>query len=120
MNLFDKAVSEINGLPDVKVLGDNETGKDVTAQYVNVQAQITADTTEEQSILVLLSHASDLNDILNLRAEATAVQSTIDQFQGQITLLKNEASYSQLSITATEVIPAAGRRRRRRRRSTRR
>ena len=66
VNRFEAAVSDINGLPGVKVLGDRETGKDVTAQYVNVQAQITALTTEEQSILKLLAQANNLNDILNL------------------------------------------------------
>ena len=105
VNRFETAVSDINGLPGVEVLGDKETGRDVTAQYVNVQAQITALTTEEQSLLKLLSQASNLDDILNLRNQVTGVQSQIDQLQGQNNLLRNEASFSDLAITATEALP---------------
>ena len=105
VNRFEAAVSDINGLPGVKVLGDRETGKDVTAQYVNVQAQITALTTEEQSILKLLAQANNLTDILNLHAQVTAIQSQIDQLQGQNNLLRNQAAFSDLAITVTEALP---------------
>ena len=105
VNRFETAVSDINGLPGVKVLGDRETGKDVTAQYVNVQAQITALTTEEQSILKLLAQADNLNDILNLHGQVTAIQSQIDQLQGQNNLLRNQAAFSDLAITVTEALP---------------
>jgi len=105
VNRFEAAVSDINGLPGVKVLGDRETGRDVTAQYVNVQAQITALTTEEQSILKLLAQANNLNDILNLHAQVTAIQSQIDQLQGQNNLLRNQAAFSDLAISVTEALP---------------
>ncbi len=104
VNLFERAVSDVNGLPGVKVLSDRETGKDVTAQYVNVQAQITALTTEEQSLLKLLAQANNLNDITTLQGQITGVRSQIDQLQGQNNLLRNEAAYSDLAITATEAL----------------
>ena len=74
VNSFENAINQIESAPGIKVLNDSENGTDVSAQYVNVQAKIQADSGERNSLLVLLSHASNLNDILTLRDKITEVQ----------------------------------------------
>ena len=61
---FETAINRINRLPGVKVLGDSESGADVTAQYTNLQAQLNAATVERDSMLDLLAAPSNLGDIL--------------------------------------------------------
>ena len=109
VNTFDAAIAQLKGLPGVKDLGDSETGKDVTAQYTNLQAQLTAAQAEESSLLDVLSHAESIGDILAVRDRITGVQSEINQLQGQINLLGNQASLSSIAITMAEktVTPAA-------------
>jgi len=107
---FETAISRINQLPGVKVLGDSENGADVTAQYTNLQAQLNAATVERDSLLSLLAQANSLGDVLALHDRIAGANSQIDQLQGRINLLTDQASYSSIAITITErhvVKPAA-------------
>ena len=54
------------------------------------------------SLFFLWGVANNLNDITTLQSQITGVRSQIDQLQGQNNLLRNEASYSDLAVTATE------------------
>ena len=105
VNAFENAISQIESAPGIKVLNDSENGTDVSAQYVNVQAKIQADSGERNSLLVLLSHASNLNDILTLRDKITEVQGVIDQYQGQLNVLSDQSTYSSISVLASEKPP---------------
>jgi len=107
---FETAISRINQLPGVKVLGDSENGADVTAQYTNLQAQLNAATVERDSLLSLLAQANSLGDVLALHDRIAGANSQIDQLQGRINLLTDQANYSSIAITITErhvVKPAA-------------
>jgi hypothetical protein len=107
---FETAISRINRLPGVKVLGDSENGSDVTAQYTNLQAQLNAATVERDSLLAVLADANNVGDILAVHDRIAAVNAQIDQLQGQINVLNDQASYSSIAITITEkhvVKPAA-------------
>jgi hypothetical protein len=107
---FETAISRINRLPGVKVLGDSENGADVTAQYTNLQAQLNAATVERDSLLSLLAEANNLGDVLALHDRIAGANSQIDQLQGRINLLTDQASYSSIAIAITEkhvVKPAA-------------
>ena len=105
VNAFENAISQIESAPGIKVLNDSENGTDVSAQYVNVQAKIQADSGERNSLLVLLSHASNLDDILTLRDKITEVQGVIDQYQGQLNVLSDQSTYSSISVLASEKPP---------------
>ena len=52
---FESAITQLERMPGVKVLGDSENGSDVTGQYTNLQAQMQAATTERDSLLRLLA-----------------------------------------------------------------
>ena len=99
---FESAIKQLKALPDVKVLGDSETGKDVTAQYTDFQAQLAAAQSENSAFLDVLSHATSIGDILAVRDRITQVQSEINQLQGQINLLNDKAAYSAIAVTLAE------------------
>ena len=99
---FESAIKQLKALPDVKVLGDSETGKDVTAQYTDLQAQLTAAQSENSAFLDVLSHATSIGDILSVRDRITQVQAEINQLQGQINLLNDKAAFSAIAVTLAE------------------
>jgi hypothetical protein len=99
---FETATSRIDGLPGVDVLGDSENGTDVTGQYTDLQGQLTAATTERDSLLTALADANTVGDILAVHDRIAAVNTQIDQLQGQINLLNNRASLSSIAVTITE------------------
>jgi hypothetical protein len=102
VDAFEAAIKQIDQLPDVKVLSDSENGSDVTAQYTNLQAQLNAATVERDSLLQVLAAANNVPDILSVQDRVEAANSQIDQLQGQINVLNDQASYSSIAITVAE------------------
>jgi len=99
---FESAIARLGRMPGVKVLAENENGADVTAQYTDLQAQLRAATTERDSLLVVLSRAESIGDILAVRDRVTSVQREIDQLQGRINLLGDQAAFSSIAVSLTE------------------
>jgi hypothetical protein len=82
---------------------------DVTAHYVDLQSQITALQASRQQYLTILAKATSIGDVLSVQAQLNAIDSQIQQLQGQLNVLSSETTYSSLSVTATEGIPAVHR-----------
>ncbi len=73
---FETAIKQLETSPGVKVLDDSESGVDVTAQYVNLQAELTADTGERDSLLTVLADANTIGDILRCTTASPPCRST--------------------------------------------
>jgi hypothetical protein len=99
---FETAIAHLDAMPGVTVLSDSENGTDVTGQYVDLQAQLAAATGERDALLVVLSHAQSIGDILAVRDRETAAQTEVDQLQGKINALSDQASFSSLALTLSE------------------
>ena len=99
---FETAVTQLERLPDVKVLGSSENGSDVTGQYNDLQAQLAAATTERDAFLGVLSNAQSVGDILAVRDRITAVETEMNQLQGQINLLDDQVTFSSIAVTLAE------------------
>ena len=75
---------------------------DVTGQYVDLQAQITALQASRQQYLTILAKATSIGDILAVQEQLDSIQSQIEQLQGQLQVLTSETSYSTLNVTVNE------------------
>ena len=104
---FDTAIARLDALPGVKVLGESENGTDVTARYADLQAQLTAATTARDALLVVLSRAESVGDILAVQDRVTAAETEVERLQGRINVLADQASFSSLAVTLSEK-PARG------------
>jgi hypothetical protein len=102
---FETAMSRLRAIPGVKVLSETENGTDVTGQYTDLQAQLTAATSERDSLLVVLSDARNVGDILAVRDRISAVQAEINQLQGRINVLGDQASFSSIAVSLSEPAP---------------
>ncbi len=98
---FDDTISSLTGLA-LTVSTENVTGQDVTEQYTDLQARLTAAQAEEQQYLDILKKATNVQDILSVTQYLTQVRSEIESLQGQIKNLGNQTAYSTISVTLTE------------------
>jgi hypothetical protein len=99
---FETAVVRLSTMPGATVLSSSTSGSDVTGQVTNLQAQLAAATAERDSLLLVLSDAHSIGDILSVRDRINDVQTEIDQLQGQLNLVNDQASYSSIAVSLTE------------------
>ncbi len=79
---------------------------DVTGQYVDLQARITALEASRQQYLTILAKATTVGDILSVQEQLDGIQQQIEELQGQLQLLTSETSYSTLTVSVSERQPA--------------
>jgi hypothetical protein len=97
---FSAALQGAEALGKVSQLTTNAT--DVTAQYVDLQSQITALEASRQQYLTIMTRASSIGDVLAVQAQLDSLQSQIQQLQGQLAVLGSETDYSKLTIGVGE------------------
>lgn len=99
---FETAITRLKALTGVTVLSDSENGTDVTGQYVDLQAQLNAATVNRDALLTVLSHAQSIGDILAVHDRVMAADTQVEQLQGQINVLNDQATFSSIAITLSE------------------
>ncbi|HEY5111189.1 MAG TPA: DUF4349 domain-containing protein [Acidimicrobiales bacterium] len=75
---------------------------DVTSQYVDLTARITAFKASRQQYLAIMKRATTISGILAVQSQLNNLQSQIEQLQGQLNVLNNETTYATLSVTVSE------------------
>jgi hypothetical protein len=85
-----------------KVRSSSSTGQDVTGQYTDVQARLTALTAARDQLLTVLRQATSIPDILAVQDRITNVQGQIEQLQGQLKVLDDETSFATLAVNVAE------------------
>jgi hypothetical protein len=73
--------------------------RDVTTQFIDVQAQIGNNKQLEQRYLQLAAKATKMTDLLAIEDKLAAIRTEIDSAQGQLNYLSSQVSYSSLDIS---------------------
>ena len=89
-----------------KVLSSTTTGKDVTAQYVDLAARLKALETSRSTYLTILSQAKTVNDTLSVQQRLDDIQQQIEQLQGQQNALGAQSDLATLTVEVSEPAPA--------------
>jgi hypothetical protein len=105
VNTFTSVLKEAQSFGTTSSLTTHAT--DVTGQYVNLQARISALQTSEQQYLTIMAKATTVGDVLSVQEQVDTIQSQIEQLQGQLQVLTSETSYSTLAVTLNEPTPPA-------------
>lgn len=101
---FATAVSDARALGKVAALSTQ--AEDVTGQYVDLQAQITAAEDTRQQYITIMAKAKTVGAVLAVQAQLDNVQSQLQQLQGQLKQLSSETTYATLAVTLTQrVVP---------------
>ncbi len=82
-----------------KATSVSSTSTDVTGQYVDLQARITALEASRQQYLTILSKATSIGDILSVQSQLDTIQSQIEQLQGQLNLLDSQTTFATLTVS---------------------
>ncbi len=95
---FNDALRRIRDVDGADVVSSNVQGQDVTDQFVDLQARLTAKQAEEQRYLALLARADKIDDILKIDATLAQVRTQVEQLQGQIDSIKSRTTYSTIAV----------------------
>lgn len=88
---------------NANVLSTSETTEDVTLQYVDTEAKITALETEQARLLELLEGAQSLSEILEIEARLSDVTYELERYASQKRSYDNQVSYATVRLTIEEV-----------------
>ncbi len=97
---FQEAIGQIEALA-VRVDRKDITGKDVTEEYVDLQARLKNLEAARDELQRLMRDATNTEDVLAVYRELTQVQGEIEQVKGRIKYLKTSAAMSAISVQLT-------------------
>lgn len=96
----DKLESALNYFHSlsVKVVSENLSGRDVTDQYVDIDARLKTLEATKERFESILTQATKIEDITNLTQRILNVQNQIDAYKGRQESLKQNAQLAKLTI----------------------
>jgi hypothetical protein len=101
---FEAALNELRALGTV--VGEELSGQDVTAQFVDLDARLRNWEAQETVLLGLMQKATTIDDSIKVQRSLEDVQLAIEQLRGQIRMLGDQADFSTITVTLSEVAPA--------------
>ena len=99
---FQEAIRQIRAL-DGEVQSSNVSGQDVTDQFVDLQARLTAKQAEEARYNALLVRANTIDEILKIDSALSNVRTQVEQLTGQINSIKSRTDYSTISMSVSPI-----------------
>ena len=76
---------------------------DISLQYADTASRVEALRTQRDSLLSMLSQATELDDLLTIQDHLTNVQYQLDSYESQLRVMDNQVDYSTISLNLKEV-----------------
>jgi hypothetical protein len=100
---LSEALGQLKGMA-VEVRSENVSGEDVTAQYTDLESQLTNLEAAEAQLQKIMEGATRTEDVLNVYNQLVVVRGQIEQIKGQMKYYRDSAAMSAISL---ELIPDA-------------
>lgn len=100
---FEALVQQVRALK-VKVVSAQTSGKDVTAQYADTQAQIESLRAARSRYLAILARARTIGETLTVQQRVDDVQGQIDRLEGQRRVLADQSDLGTLTFSVSEQV----------------
>ena len=100
---LDNAIGRLRAMA-IEVRNLNVTGEDVTAEFVDLDAQLKNLESAEAQLKKILEQTEKSEDVLAVFKEITAIRGQIDQIKGRMKYLSQSAALATVSV---ELIPDA-------------
>jgi Domain of unknown function (DUF4349) len=101
---FDEAVEAIRRIGgEIKV--EKLAGKDVTEEYIDLEARIRTKRALEMQFLEIMRQARKISDALEVQSQLADVRTEIESLEGRRRFLENKSSLSTISITLQTPAP---------------
>jgi hypothetical protein len=98
---FEDVVAKVRSL-DAEVRTASTSGKDVTAEYADIEAQLTTLMAARERFLEILSRARTIGDVLAVQQRVDDVTGRIDRLEGQRRVLAGQSDRATLEVSVTE------------------
>jgi hypothetical protein len=85
-----------------KVRSQNVTASDVTADMVDLEARLKSATISRDRLRALLNGAVKVQDIIQLEAELSTREATVEQLQGQLNVIRNQVGFATINVSLFE------------------
>lgn len=97
---FTKFVSQVQRVGHATSILTSSS--DVTSQYVNLQARISALDASRQQYLAIMARATSISGILAVQNQLDNIQSQIEQYQGQLNVLNHATTFGTLTVALSQ------------------
>jgi hypothetical protein len=103
---FGDALQQLKSI-EGEVQTSGVSAQDVTDQFIDLQARLTAKQAEEQRYIAILNRANTIDEILKVDASLGSVRTQIEQLTAQINSIKQRTDFStiSMSISTLSVLP---------------
>lgn len=85
------------------ITNHSESVKDVTEEYIDIEARIKVYKAEEESLIEIMKKADNITDLLAVKKQLADIRAEIESYTAQLKSLENKTSYSTITITVYEV-----------------
>jgi len=104
---FDAALADIRAAGG-SVTAQKITGKDVTEEYIDLEARLRTQRALEAQLLEIMKGADAVADAISVQRELTNVRTEIERVEGRRRYLENQSSLSTISVTLQPPTPLIG------------
>ena len=104
---FDAALADIRGAGG-SVTAEKITGKDVTEEYIDLEARLRTQRALEEQLMQIMKRAGAVDDAISVQRELTNVRTEIERVEGRRRFLENQSSLSTISVTLQPPAPLIG------------
>jgi hypothetical protein len=104
---FDAALADIRAAGG-SVTAQKITGKDVTEEYIDLEARLRTQRALEAQLLEIMKGAHEVADAISVQRELTNVRTEIERVEGRRRFLENQSSLSTISVTLQPPAPFIG------------
>jgi hypothetical protein len=80
--------------------------KDVTEEYVDVEARLKTKKDLEQRYQEIMKKATTVSEMLEIEKEMGTLRADIESIEGRLNVLKSQVSFSTLTVTIYELVTA--------------
>lgn len=98
---FEEVVAKVRSL-DAEVRSATTSGRDVTAEYADLETQIRTLTAARERFLEILSRARTIGDVLAVQQRVDDATGKIDRLEGQRRVLAAQSERATLEVVVTE------------------
>ena len=104
---FGDALQQLKSL-EGEVQTSGVSAQDVTDQFIDLQARLTAKQAEEQRYIAILNRANTIDEILKVDASLGNVRTQIEQLTAQINSIKQRTDFSTISMSISTLSALPG------------
>lgn len=96
---FDAVLNDIKASGVGTAKQEKITGRDVTEEFIDVEARIKTLKATEAQMMEIMKRANTINELLNVQQQLGQIRSQIESLEGRLRYLQNQTSLSTITVT---------------------